>query len=438
MISINRVVILVLSTVLWMPFLVNASWQSEACNLNNTGCAIASSGFNVPYCVSSSVDYAKTCIWPSLTNNLSSIPNQKKSLSSFDARDLLWQFCGSLLWSGAYWRVYYAKPSQVSDSWDWQQTFDSHQSLFAYALCSSFKDKKWNSIFVPEWGDMLLEAFLEWELADLLKLHQRSWWKDLCSVTDFETLSDCDMSIYATEIFTAIMSDIFKIKYAQVLQVNTVKNFEAKTPERVQDFFKGYYYIIQKYQELKKLFPQTVEVLESNQEYYKNVLDTVKVMDNSKFAELAEGSGCPITGNMVWMDFIACALHSTQWKWMAIEPAFETMFYNELLNYRIFLNYHSLWIEDKVDGMAVNKDNEKNIRIYESRAPDFQFYWDIQLDSAKFALRRFEDFAMTYPLHIWLLLYQERVKEYRDKYLSPIVTIFYSLSEKLQNVQLPN
>ncbi len=88
--------------------------------------------------------------------------------------------------------------------------------------------------------------------------------------------------------------------------------------------------------------------------------------------------------------------------------------------------------------MAVNKDNEKNIRIYESRAPDFQFYWDIQLDSAKFALRRFEDFAMTYPLHIWLLLYQERVKEYRDKYLSPIVTIFYSLSEKLQNVQLPN
>ncbi len=437
-IGINRVIVFMLSTVLRMPFFVNASWQSEACSLNHTGCATASSGFKVPYCVTTSVDYAEACIWPALTNNLSSMPDQKKSLSSFDIKDLLGQYCESLLGKGADWRVYYAKPSQVSDSWDWQQTFDSHQSLFVYALCSSFKDKDWNALFVPEWGDILSEAFVEWELVDILKLHQRGWWKDLCSLSDSMNLSDCDMSIYATEIFTAIMSDIFKIKYAQVLQVNTVKNFEAKTPERVQDFFKGYYYIIQKYQELKKLFPQTVEVLESNQEYYKNVLDTVKVMDNSKFAELAEGSGCPITGNMVWMDFIACALHSTQWKWMAIEPAFETMFYNELLNYRIFLNYHSLWIEDKVDGMAVNKDNEKNIRIYESRAPDFQFYWDIQLDSAKFALRRFEDFAMTYPLHIWLLLYQERVKEYRDKYLSPIVTIFYSLSEKLQNVQLPN
>lgn len=436
-IGFNRVVILVLSAVSRMPFLVDASWQSEACSLNNSGCSSASSGFKVPYCVSSSVDYAKTCIWPALTNNFSSIPSQEKSLSSFDIRDLLWQYCGSLLWSGAYWRVYYAKPSQVSDSWDWQQTFDSHQSLFVYALCSSFKDKKWNALFVPEWGDMLSEAFVEWELVDLLKLHQRSWRKDLCSVSDFETLSDCDMSIYATEIFTALMTDIFKIKYAQVLQVNTVENFDAKTPERVQDFFRGYYYIIDKYQVLKALFPQTVDVLESNQKYYKNVLDTVKIMDNSKLVELVENSGCPITGNLVWVDFVACALHSTQWKWMAIEPAFETMFYNELLNYRVFLNYHSLWIEDKVKGMAVDKRNEKNIRIFESKAPDLEWYWSIQLDSAKFALRRLEDFAMAYPLHIWLLLYQEREKNYRDNYLSPIVTLFYSLSEKLQNVQLP-
>ena len=88
-IGINRVGILVLSAILWMPFLVEASWQSDACSLNNTGCAVASSGFTVPYCVSTSVDYAKTCIWPALTNNFSGMPSQKRSLSSFDIRDLL-------------------------------------------------------------------------------------------------------------------------------------------------------------------------------------------------------------------------------------------------------------------------------------------------------------------------------------------------------------
>ena len=98
-IGINRVVILVLSAVLRMPFLIDASWQSEACSLNNSGCASASSGFKVPYCVNDSmgIDYAKTCIRPALTNNLSSIPAQQKSLSSFDIRDLLLQYCGSLL-----------------------------------------------------------------------------------------------------------------------------------------------------------------------------------------------------------------------------------------------------------------------------------------------------------------------------------------------------
>ena len=438
-ISIDRVVIIMLSIVLWTPFLADASWQTEACSLNNTGCSIASSGFKEPYCVSTSIDYAWTCIWPALTNNLSGIPNQEKSLWDFDVKDVIWQYCESLLWDWAHWRIYYSKPSVVSSSWDWQQTFDSHQSLFVYALCSSFKDKDWNMPFVSEWWDLLSEAFIEWEIVDILKLRQRSWWKDLCSLSDFDTLADCDMSIYATEIFTALMSDIFKIKYAQVLQVNTIKEFDAKKEERVEAFFKGYYFIIDKYDVLSALFPQTVSVLEDNQNYFKtNLLDTLKIMDNSKFAELAEDSKCPAGGNMVWMDFIACALHSSQWKWMAIEPAFETMLYNELLNYRIFMNYHDLWIESKVKKMAVDKRNEKNMRIYESKAPDFQLYWDIQVDSTRYALRRLEDFSMTYPLHIWLLLYQEREKNYRDKHLSPIVTIFYSLSEKLKNVQLPN
>ena len=437
-IRISRVIILVSSVALWMPFFVGASWQSDACNLNNTGCSIASSWFKQPYCVSSSVDYAWTCVRPALTNNLSSITDQKKSLSSFDVKDLLLQYCTSLLWDMPHWRVYYARSSQYSDSWDWQQTFDSHQSLFAYALCSSFKDKDGKALFVPEWWDLLKEAFVDGELADLLKLHQRSQWKDLCSLKDYQNLADCDMSIYATEIFTAIMSDIFKIKYSQVLQVNTVKNYDAKKPKRVEDFFKGYYYIIDKYEVLKALFPQTVDVLENNQDYFKrNLLDKLVIIDNSKFADLAEDSWCPVAENLVWMDFIACSLHSTQWKWMAIEPAFETMFYNELLNYRIFMDYHGLRIEEKVKKMPVDKSNEKIVRIFESKSPDFQLYWNIQLDSARFSLRKLEEFSMLYPLHIWLLLYQEREKFYRDDYLSPIVTLFYSLSEKLQNVQLP-
>ena len=364
----------------------------------------------------------------------------KRSFWSFDLKDLILQYCTSLLWDWAHWRIYYARASQISDSWDWQQTFDSHQSLFVYALCSSFKDDEWKSPFVPEWADILAEAFTGWELVDILKLQQQNLqWKKLCLLSDSPALSDCDMAIYATEIFSAIMSDIFKIKNAQVLQVNTIERYEANKQKKVEDFFKGYYYIKDKYEVLKALFPQTVDVLENNQDYFKkNLLDTLKVIDNSKLAELAEDSNCPATGNMVWMDFVACALHSTQWKWMAIEPAFETMLYNEIQSYRIFINYHNLWVENKVKQMSVDKRNEKDVRIQEAKASDFVSYGNIQLDATKFALHRLEDFSMMYPLHIWLLVYQEREKKYRDDYLSPIITLFYDLSEKLQNVQIPS
>ena len=60
-----------------------------------------------------------------------------------------------------------------------------------------------------------------------------------------------------------------------------------------------------------------------------------------------------------------------------------------------------------------------------------------KIEAFKQTISDMEDISMTYPLHIGLLLYQERLKNYRNNYLSPVVTVFYSLSEKLQNVQIP-
>jgi hypothetical protein len=84
------------------------------------------------------------------------------------------------------------------------------------------------------------------------------------------------------------------------------------------------------------------------------------------------------------------------------------------------------------------KRDQKDVKRFEGKSLDFQWYAGLQMEATKYALRWFVDFNMTYPFHIWLLLYQEIMKDFRDKHLSPIVTLFYSLSEKLQNVQLPN
>ncbi|MBR7036834.1 hypothetical protein IKI14_03025 [bacterium] len=47
---------------------------------------------------------------------------------------------------------------------------------------------------------------------------------------------------------------------------------------------------------MKDLYPKTLSILESNQMFYKKVLETVKILDNSKLAsEAKEEKKCLIT-----------------------------------------------------------------------------------------------------------------------------------------------
>lgn len=431
---------------LFSPFFVNAAevpWTQQACiyddsalSGDNEQCAQISSGFTRPFCVTENLDNSN-CIWMGLNNTFSD--NLKKMDSFYSA--LQW-YCSVMLWDKA-WRIYYSRPnvditnlSENPNNWDRQHTFDSHQSLFVYALCSSFEDEEWNRPLLF-WTNILWEAFTWENVSKVLKLQQRSGKIDLCSIVDSNGIPDCEMSIYATEIFDAIMSDLFKIKYAQVLHVDSVNKFEDKE-SRILAFLSWYFNITDEYQNVQPMFPQSIEVINSNQEYYKKVLSTLKLLNNEELVNKVEESKCLITWNMQWVDFVACALHWSQWKDLALDPAFVTLFYNELMNYKVFLAYVDEVFNVNLKNVDRNKVDEKSVRIIQSRAKDLQLYSSMQLEAAKNTLHDLEELNMTYPYHIWLLMYQEKVKKFRDIYLSPIVTVFYSLSEKLQNVQIPN
>jgi hypothetical protein len=80
---------------------------------------------------------------------------------------------------------------------------------------------------------------------------------------------------------------------------------------------------------------------------------------------------------------------------------------------------------------------EKDKQILKSELSDFWRYSDKQMEATNSVQRDFEDFNMTYPWHIWMLMYIEKIEKYRNNSLSKVITSFYSLSEKLKNVQLP-
>ena len=442
----NSVIVPLVWVIVLLPCFVSASWKDSACGiykLEEQWCNQISNNYNEPYCVtnlrhndreSSDVDYAEACIWPALTNKISSIKQKEVTREDFTTRNVVEQYCLALLWKSDTWRIYFAKPLANGDTWDRQQTFDSHQSLFLYALCSSFTEAG-NKPFIND--NALVDEAFKWDIAELLKLEQMSEWKNLCSLDDDYGINDCDMAVYATKIYSAIMTDLFKIKYAQVLDVNTAKNFDSEWRQKIEDFMHWYYLMDNKYEELKDMYPKTVAILESNQKYYKRVLDTIKIIDNSKFADLSKKSKCPAEWNMVWMDFVACALHGSQWNGFSLSKSFVTLFYNEILHYHQFVTFYKKWLDERVDLNSKDKTQEKNVRIWKSKIRDLEWYFDIQMEANNWVQRSFEEFNMTYPLHIWITLHIEKAEDFRNGSLSKVITSFYSLSEKLQNVQLP-
>ena len=49
---------------------------------------------------------------------------------------------------------------------------------------------------------------------------------------------------------------------------------------------------------------------------------------------------------------------------------------------------------------------------YEVNRQDFQKYSDMQIEAFKMVQNNFEEFSMTYPLHIWVLLYLEKERNH--------------------------
>lgn len=423
---------LIVCATIGLPCFSIASWKESACNnvTEEKSCVSVSDNYKQPYCITNvnynrwdqDVDNASSCMLPIFTNKFSSIDSKKNT------KDIIEDYCNSLLGELNEWRIYFAKSNDSSNDFDWQQTFDSHQSLFLYALCSSFKDDGWNMPFINSNNNLLSEVY-KGDLVKTLNLQQRSVdWKDFCSLKDELSLNRCDVGIYATKIFAWIMSDLFKIEYAQVLAVDSAEDFESN--KKVQEFMSWYYSITASSEQgrTEDIYKKTISQLKSDQKYYKNVLDTVKIIDNGKLATLAKNLNCSTWWNIVWMDFVACALHFSQWKWTALTPAFVTLAYNELLHYRHFVAYYTYAMQKKA------KDG-KNLEI-ESQALDFQKYADMQVEAFVLTENNFEEFSMTYPLHIWLLMYIEKAEKFRNNFAG-VITSFYSLSEKLQNVQNP-
>jgi hypothetical protein len=283
----------------------------------------------------------------------------------------------------------------------WDGTpFRSDQSLFVAAFC-----RGWNPDFSL---DSSLEELLKSDFSKTLSLEQFNGKDDVCALHKEE----CDLSRYTSRIFSALMSDIFKVKWANFVGVGSAKS--AGKEARINTLFSAYFAMdSSKLSSFLLSYPKTTAMIDNNQQHFVKSLQTLKILNVEKLVSLS----CDDNTSLV-----ACGFSGSK---DGADQQFITFVYNEYLNYAVFVDF----VVNYLERQAVLTKKSVDIEVSSLLQQRKRYQQALQ-----YALDDFKDFVSTYPLHVGLVFYQEKLLQFRDK-MSKILPPLYTLYEKLRNVQ---
>jgi hypothetical protein len=227
------------------------------------------------------------------------------------------------------------------------------------------------------------------------------------------------------------MSDLFKIKRAEVLQVPSVQDFKSKET-RIARIFETYFAGSETQKNsYQKKYPKTTTMIDNNQKIIQKSLQTLTLLDNEKIREESKKECSPSSaiGNPL------CGIHFSGDQTKGLNLHFVNLIMNEYFNYRLFIDYYTHRLQQVINNTST--DSIQTRMMYISEMNSLLQQRDLFEHSIKQSLKELQEVAMSYPLHVGLVRYQEVLLEFRDKYLAKLITPFYTLYEKLRNVQIP-
>jgi hypothetical protein len=136
--------------------------------------------------------------------------------------------------------------------------------------------------------------------AKKLNLQQFKGNQDVCSPSTGNAQNQCDLARYTSKIYLALMSDIFKIKQAEILQVSSLESFKSKE-DRIALIFETYFHKNEtEKNSYQKDFPKTTTMIDNNQKILYKTLQSLVLLDNENiFKQSQESKICTLSGNSV-------------------------------------------------------------------------------------------------------------------------------------------
>lgn len=308
--------------------------------------------------------------------------------------------------------------------------YSAQQSLFLSLLCSHTQEK-FATAFHPGIRSDNENNYLKKEI----------WFQTLNYAGECQEKypENCNLADIANQLITDILSDLTILKQGNLYGIISNNLTDEKDRKHAANLFAEKQLNIWKADDLQTNFcdwkqhsyPKTCSIITKSLESFKKAYANLKIIDTT---ELLKDSKDKISNKNLCtknktqpltFDALLCNTFWTLEKERGLLP-FTSQVYNELLRYTLFSSYYLYNLEIKTQPTPQDLEEIAELKSQPS----------IFLNTINKTIKQLNDIQSSYPIHIWMLSYQEDLLRLRDQYLSKIITPIYTIFHKVQNVQV--
>lgn len=326
----------------------------------------------------------------------------------------------------------------------WGITYNPQESIFINVVCNSLlsPDKDKNATY--QWWETWLDL-TQWEF-----LKRKNFWQTnlLCSPTmnalennlwDTEciprsTTAKMDYPFLWYQLISSIENEWTNLMLSRIYGATDIT--KDKNEDLANIYIATHFDTIWKIIEQKN-YPQTMKTLISYIKNARNIQKSNNFFDYTKLQSIKDKqSSLP--------NLVAFFTNTgTVWSTINID-----ILYNELFFYQLFSDIYNQWLQywrstntkDQIPEALIfspnlSENDIQQIRLIQQNRT--QYFIGNITTAIHESIRQMQNLEYSYPLHIWLLMYQEDSIKFRDN-LTKIYLPLHQLHYKLENVQSKN
>lgn len=355
-----------------------------------------------------------------------------EKLTNYDPNspgDLITVFCTTLL----------TMPDLVDVWGSYTQMYDPKQSLFLFSMCTNID---------PEFSHYF--PYLFNNDGQYFKKYQFSWFAmsmNNCDPT--KSMISCNFSTHFPDIFQRLINDYVNIKQADVYGLKTKKYWEwdktsldDQANAFLQDRFFGIKFCDKEWEiDGECRYPKSLREMKSYLRKAEKLYNEVEIVDYDQIFEdfqnytpkYPESDAINECANEQVLsknyNIVMCWLYGEEYPMRA----FSTLLYNELFFYSLFVKYYTTFLYLDYD-LQQAKTMQQWKAVARIDIGKMNQHLDWTQKAIWLSLRMLNEMYVSFPLHIWFLLYHEELLMIREE-LAKMVTPVYTLFDKLQNAQ---